>query len=69
MEPYSLDIARRRNLERMERAREERLARTVPHPTPGTWGRLVLWVADLLLTAGEGLRERYRPAGESGGWA
>ncbi|HEX4214343.1 MAG TPA: hypothetical protein VIA06_13580 [Candidatus Dormibacteraeota bacterium] len=73
MDPYAIDMARRRHAERIEQAQEERLALAVAHATPNAWGRLVLRLADLLLNAGESLRSRYRssvvPGGESSGWA
>lgn len=72
-DPYSIDIARQRQAERIELAREQHLAVLATQEEPGAWGRAVLRLADLLLTSGEGLRSRYRPAplpgGESGGWA
>lgn len=74
LDPQStIHIARQRQAERIELAREHRLALITRQDAPGVWGRAVLRLADLLLTTGEGLRARYRPSalpgGESGGWA
>ncbi|HEX4212620.1 MAG TPA: hypothetical protein VIA06_04740 [Candidatus Dormibacteraeota bacterium] len=72
MDPYAMDIARRRQAERVERARKERLAVTVAVAAPGAWGRAALRLADLLVRTGESLRFRYRPEAASGGhrgWA
>jgi hypothetical protein len=72
MDPYAIDSARRRQAERIDRARQERQAQAASLVAPGTWGRVALCIADLLVSAGQDLRSRYRPSALSGGngrWA
>lgn len=72
MNTFDIDVARRRQTELIDQAREERLAASIRRTVPGAWGRLALRAADLMIGAGESLRSRYRrPAASrrSRGWA